>query len=460
MTSCDLPTGFGPEFDWGVATASYQIEGAVTEGGRGPSVWDTFSHEPGRTKDGDTGDVACDHYHRYPEDIALMNDLGVGTYRFSFAWPRIQPEGSGPANPAGLDFYDRLVDGLLEAGVRPCPTLFHWDTPQALQDRGGWLDRDIADRFAEYAAILGERFADRIDQWATLNEPMVVTLYGHALGIHAPGQALMYDALPAAHHQLLAHGRATQALRAAGVRRVGIVNNLAPTWPASQSDDDRAAAALYDDLVNWTFTDPVLRGAYPESMTDLMVERVAARVPGFDHDALAADLGVIAQPLDWFGVNHYFPALIGAPADPAAELPFDMGLVADVPYTDFGWPVVPEAFTELLLGLRDRYGAALPPLVITENGCSYAVGPDETGRVRDDRRIAYLDSYLRAALAAKEAGVDLRGYYCWSLLDNFEWGEGYSQRFGLVHVDFDTLVRTPKDSFAWYRDVIAANRAG
>lgn len=446
MSAPDLPRGFGPDFRWGAATASYQIEGGVAEGGRGPSVWDTFCREPGRVKDGDTGDVACDHYHRYAEDVALLRELGVDTYRFSFAWPRIQPEGRGPANADGLAFYDRLVDALLEAGIRPCPTLFHWDTPQALQDCGGWLDRDITERFADYASILGGHFADRIDQWATLNEPMVVTLYGHALGMHAPGLTLMYDALPVAHHQLLAHGRAVQALRSAGVRQVGIVNNLAPTWPASRSEADREAATRYDDLVNWTFTDPVLLGTYPDSMSELMT----ALRPG--------DLEAIAEPIDWLGVNHYFPALVSAPRDPSAELPFDLGFVDGVPTTDFGWPVVPEAMTETLTTLRDRYGDALPPVYVTENGCSYDDGPDPDGRVRDSRRIDYLDRYLRAVQRARDTGVDVRGYFLWSLLDNFEWSEGYSQRFGIVHVDFATLTRTPKDSFSWYRDVIAANR--
>ena len=450
----DLPRGFGPDFRWGVATAAYQIEGAVHEDGRGPSVWDTFCAEPGRVKDGDTGEVACDHYHRWPEDVAVMRDLGIDTYRFSFAWPRIQPTGAGAANPAGLAFYDRLVDALLEAGITPCPTLFHWDTPQALQDTGGWLTRETADRFGEYAAILADAFADRIDQWATINEPMVVTLFGHALGMHAPGLTLMYDALPAAHHQLLGHGRALQALRAAGVSQVGIASNHAPTWPASDDPADVAAAQGYDELVNWLFADPVILGRYPDSLLDALSQRL----PGAA-EQIAADLEVIKGPLDWFGLNHYAPAVVGAPGDAAAEMPFDLRAVPDVPTTDFGWPVVPEAFGETLRMLKERYGDALPPVYITENGCSYGDGPDRTGRVRDDRRVAFLDGYLRALQRAREDGVDVRGYFQWSLLDNFEWAEGYSQRFGLVHVDYATQRRTPKDSFRWYRDVIAANRA-
>jgi beta-glucosidase len=439
----------GTNWRWGVATAAYQIEGAVTEGGRGVSVWDTFCAEPGRIKDGDTGEVACDHYHRYQEDVALMRDLGVDSYRFSFAWPRIQPSGWGAPNAEGLAFYDRLVDELLGNGIAPCPTLFHWDLPQTVQDHGGWLDRDTAARFADYAAILGDHFADRIDLWATVNEPMVVTLYGHALGMHAPGQALMYDALPVAHHLLLGHGQAVQALRATGARQVGIVNNHAPTWPASGSPEDVAAAGLYDDLVNLTFADSVLLGRYPQWVADLM--------PGAGTSALADDLEVISTPLDWYGLNHYFPASIGAPS-PGAELPFDLRLLEGYPVTDFGWPVVPDAFREVLVAMQHRYGDALPPLYITENGCSYADGPDEEGHVRDTRRIEYLDAYLGALRQAMDAGVDVRGYFAWSLMDNFEWAEGYSQRFGLVHVDFATQRRTPKDSFHWFREHIAASR--
>ena len=441
----DLPTGLGPAFRWGVSTAAYQVEGAVAEGGRGPSVWDTFSHEPGRTHDGDTGDVACDHYHRYAEDVGLMSRLGVDTYRFSFSWSRVQPTGKGPANPEGLAFYDRLVDALLEAGITPCPTLFHWDTPQALQDEGGWLERDITERFADYTAILVDRFGDRVPMWATVNEPVVVTMLGHALGTHAPGQRLLYGALPVAHHLLLAHGRAVQALRAGGADMVGIASNHTLSWPASEDPADVAAAALHDDLLNWLFADPVLLGRYPEGYADLM--------PG----PVGDDLEIIRGPLDWFGLNHYFPTLVGA-AGEGDELPFTTGTPPGHDLTDFGWPVVPEAFEELLLLLRQRYADALPPIYVTENGCSYDDGPDADGRVRDDRRIAYLGGYLRALQRAREQGVDVRGYFLWSLMDNFEWAEGYSQRFGLVHVDFDTLVRTPKDSFHWYSEVIASAR--
>ncbi len=451
----ELPR-FGPDFLWGVSASAYQVEGAVNEGGRGPSTWDTFSAEPGRTHNGDTGAVACDHYHRYAEDVALMKALGVGAYRFSFAWPRIQPTGSGPANPEGLDFYDRLIDELLAQGIKPVPTLFHWDTPQALEDLGGWLARDITDRFAEYAAILGERFADRVPMWITINEPMVLTLFGYALGAHAPGRQLLFDALPVAHHQLLAHGRAAQALRAAGVRSVGIASNHSPVWPASDSDADRGAASLYDNLVNWMFADPVLLGEYPNGIGDGM--------PG----PVAEDLTVIGNSVDWFGMNYYAPARVGAPGGGSTQitdgvelpegLPFAPYDVEGHPMTDFNWPVVPEAFTEILQTFKKRYGERLPPVYITENGCAINDEPDASGRVADQRRIDYLDGHLRALRAAMDGGVDVRGYFQWSILDNFEWAAGYSQRFGLVHVDYATQKRTPKDSFAWYGDVIAGSR--
>ena len=456
----DLPSGFGPDFSWGASTASYQIEGAAHEDGRGTSVWDTFSAAPGRVRNGDTGEVACDHYHRWREDIALMGDLGIDTYRFSIAWPRVQPDGSGPVNEAGVEFYDRLVDGLLEAGIRPCPTLFHWDTPQALEDRGGWLSRETAHRFAEYAAVMGARLGDRVSMWATINEPSVVTLLGHAIGLHAPGKRLMYDALPVAHHLLLGHGLAMQALRAEGVGQVGIASNHGPTWAASDSEKDRAAAAMHDDVLNWLFADPVLAGRYPDALVDLL--------PVED-----GDLEVIRGPLDWFGLNHYAPARVAAPDNPSLadgslretggltlgdDAPFRLVEIDDVERTDFGWPIVPDAFRDILVTLKNRYGSALPPVFITENGCSYADGPGPDGRVRDDRRIAFLDGSLRALQQAREEGVDVRGYFTWSLMDNFEWAEGYSQRFGLVHVDYETLARTPKDSFGWYADVIRANR--
>ncbi|WP_329443015.1 GH1 family beta-glucosidase [Streptomyces canus] len=430
---------FPAGFLWGVSTSAHQIEGAADE--REQSVWDTFTAEPGRVKDGSTAAVACDHYHRYHEDVSLLAGLGVDAYRFSISWPRVRSEG-------GLDFYDRLVDELVAAGVRPVPTLFHWDLPVALQEEGGWLERDTASRFAEYVSLVADRLGDRVKKWITLNEPAEHTLFGHALGAHAPGKQLMFDALPAAHHQLLGHGLAVQALRASGATDIGIANSHGPTWPASQEQPDLEAADFYDLLLNRLFAEPVLLGEYPSGLGELM--------PG----DVAADLKIISEPLDFYGVNYYAPTRVGAPQGEdiefggltiPAELPFSVQEIENVPVTDFGWPVVPEGLTELLTTFHDRYGDRLPPVVITENGCSYQ-------GVDDQDRIAYLDGHVRALHQAVEAGVDVRGYFVWSLMDNFEWAEGYARRFGLVHVDFETLARTPKASYAWYQELLRAQR--
>jgi beta-glucosidase len=440
---------FPPGFTWGVSTSAFQIEGAVTEDGRGDSVWDVFCRQPGATRGGQNADVAADHYHRWPEDVGLMAALGVGGYRFSLAWPRIQPAGSGPASLAGLDFYDRLTDALLARGITPVPTLFHWDLPQPLEDAGGWLARDTAARFAEYAGLAAQRLADRIPLWITLNEPFVVTAYGYALGIHAPGRSLMLDALPTAHHQLLGHGLAAAALRAAGVRQVAIANNYSPAWPATDSAADKAAAYAYDLLHNRLYTDPLLLGAYPE------LSPYGIGPEGLDC-IRDGDLAVIAAPLDALGVNYYHPTRLSALA--GSPLPFQMEPIPGYPVTGFGWPVIPAGLRDLLLLLRERYGDALPPVHITENGCSLPDEVDARGRVADGARISYLDGHLRAVHEAIAAGVDVRGYFVWTLMDNFEWTEAYEQRFGLVHVDFASQRRTPKDSFAWYRDLIAAQR--
>ncbi|MDP9823918.1 GH1 family beta-glucosidase [Nocardioides massiliensis] len=431
-----LAGAFGPDFTWGVSTASYQIEGAVAEDGRTPSVWDTFCQRPGAVLGGDTGEVACDHYHRYAEDVALMAGLGVDAYRFSFAWPRIVPHG-GRVEPRGLDFYDRLVDALLAAGIEPVPTLFHWDTPQWVDDLGGWWERSTADRFADYVAVVADRFADRISRWITLNEPAMVTMLGHGLGTHAPGEARGFDALTTAHVQLLAHGRAVQALRAAGVGSIGVANNHTPVWRADDSEAVREAAEIYDAVHNRLFADPLLLGTCPLGV-----------IPD-------DDLAVIAQPLDWYGVNYYNPTLIGPPAD---DLPFSLLDIEGYARNDFGWPLVPAGLTELLVGMQERYGDALPPIMITENGGSFGEEPDASGRVPDQRRIDQLATHLVALRAAQDAGVDVRGYFHWSLLDNFEWAEGYRQRFGLVHVDYATQRRTPKDSYHWYRELIGTHR--
>ncbi|MFC6708073.1 GH1 family beta-glucosidase [Flexivirga alba] len=444
----DLPAGF----TFGAATASYQIEGAVDEDGRGASVWDTFCAEPGRIKDGTTGAVACDHFHRYVDDVALMKDLGLDAYRFSIAWPRIQPSGQGPANQVGLDFYDRLVDELLAAGIEPAATLFHWDLPQALQDAGGWQSRETAGRLADYATLVGERLGDRVTRWMPLNEPVVVTLLGHALGIHAPGLQLGFDALPIAHHLLLGHGLAVQALRSAGATNIGIASNHAPTWPASDAPEDREAAALYDTIYNWIFADPILTGAYPDGFDGFM--------PG----PVEEDLKIISSPLDFFGVNYYQPAVVAAPGNPLPGnaidevgampegMPFQVGQPRGFPTTGFGWSVVPDGLREILTTFQQRYGERLPPLYITENGCSYPDVVDADGSVHDAERTAYLGAHLEAVRQAIDAGVDVRGYFVWSILDNFEWAEGYGERFGLVHVDFATQRRTPKDSYRWLQE--------
>jgi beta-glucosidase len=436
MTADPIPR-FPDGFLWGASTSAHQIEGAADQ--RAPSVWDAFTAEPGRVKDGSTAAVACDHVRRYREDVALLADLGVDAYRFSVSWPRVN-------TPGGLDFYDRLVDELCAAGVRPVPTLFHWDLPAELD----WLQRETAERFAQYAAVVAARLGDRVTKWITLNEPAEHTLLGHALGVHAPGKRLLFDALPVAHHQLLAHGLAVRALRAAGASDIGIANSHGPTWPASRESADLEAAEFYDVLLNRLFADPLLLGRYPEGIGELM--------PG----DVAADLEVIAEPLDWYGVNYYAPTRVGAPQGAGidfggvrmpAGLPFSVREIEGVPVTGFGWPVVPEALTELLTAFRDRYGDRLPPVVITENGCAYD-GVDDTDR------IAYLDAHIRALHDALRAGVDVRGYFVWSLLDNFEWAEGYARRFGLVHVDFTTQRRTPKASFGWLREVLAAQQGG
>ncbi|WP_339129255.1 GH1 family beta-glucosidase [Streptomyces sp. f51] len=434
MATNPLPQ-FPSGFLWGVSTSAHQIEGAVDE--RGPSVWDTFTAVPGHVKDGSTAAVACDHVRRHPEDVALLAGLGVDAYRFSVSWPRVN-------SPGGLDFYDRLVDALCAAGVRPVPTLFHWDLPAELD----WMDRDTAERFAEYTSVVAGRLGDRVKKWITLNEPAEHTLLGHALGAHAPGRQLMFDALPVAHHQLLAHGLAVRALRAAGAGDIGIANSHGPTWAASDRTEDVEAADFYDLLLNRLFADPVLLGRYPEGIAELM--------PG----DVESDLKIIGEPVDWYGINYYQPTKVGAPEGAEiefggltlpAELPFTVKELEGYPVTDFGWPVVPEALTELLTGFRERYGDRLPPVVITENGCSYE-------GIDDQERIAFLDGHIRALHGALEQGVDVRGYFVWSLMDNFEWAEGYARRFGLVHVDYDTLERTPKASYAWLRDALRAQR--
>jgi beta-glucosidase len=445
---------FPAGFRWGVATAAYQIEGAVAADGRQPSIWDTFSRTPGRVHGGHTGDVACDHYHRYRHDVALMAELGIGTYRFSISWPRIVPDGTGPVNVPGLDFYDRLVDELLGRGIEPMATLYHWDLPQSLEDRGGWTNRETAYRLADLATVATARLGDRVDCWTTLNEPWCSAFLGYASGLHAPGRQEPEAAFRAAHHLLLAHGMATGALRAAGVREISLTLNLTRVSPGDPADPhDRAAAHLIDGLQNRLFTEPVLRGAYPADMLSLF-DRFGAASAIRD-----GDLPVISVPIDLLGINYYQPALVGAlvgaPASPV--YPGSEGVVhlpQAVPTTDMGWPVDPSGLSDLLIRLgRDHPGT---PLIVTENGAAYVDVPDGD-RVADPERIEYLAGHLRAAHTAIAAGVDLRGYLAWSFMDNFEWAFGYDQRFGLVYVDYRTQRRLPKESALWFREVMRHN---
>jgi beta-glucosidase len=448
---------FPPGFVWGAATAAYQIEGAVDEDGRGPSIWDTFSHTPGAVAGGDTGDVACDHYHRWRSDVALMRELGLGAYRFSVAWPRIQPTGSGAVNRAGLDFYARLVDGLLEAGIAPALTLYHWDLPQALEDRGGWRVRETAERFAEYAAIVHGALGDRVPRWITLNEPFVSAFIGYAEGRHAPGAQEGLGALAAAHHLLVGHGLALAAMRAQrrGDEQFGITLNLNDHRLAADTPENRAALVRAETRTNRTFTDPLLAHRYPEAE--------ALTWPGYTDRPfrLDGDLDLIGAPLDFLGVNTYFPEFVAdaphAQADPARRTAMDVGAAQAPPEglrTEMGWPVDPAIMTGLMRWLRTEY-PGLPPVYVTENGAAFPDVVDEAGEVADHQRIAYLDGHLRALHQAIEEGTDVRGYFCWSLLDNFEWAHGYRPRFGLVHVDYETQTRTPKASFHWYRQAIS-----
>ncbi len=436
---------FPADFVWGASTASYQIEGAVDADGRGKSIWDIFCHTPGRVKGGDTGDVACDHYHRWPEDVEWLQRSGFSAYRFSTAWPRILPTGTGAVEARGLDFYDRLVDGLLTRGVAPWLCLYHWDLPQALQDQGGWLQRDIADKFADYARVVAKRLGDRVRHWAMFNEANVHALFGHGIGSHAPGLTGFSNMLAAIHHQNLAQGRALQALRAEHSQlRLGTVINVQPARPSSARDEDRRAAERFDAFWNGAVLDPLCKGVYPAAIAADFAPLVA---PG--------DLATIKQPIDFFGLNYYAPMYVAA----APQTLFGAWFGAAAPgtrFTAFGWPIDPSGLTDALRRLRDRYGN--PEIYVTENGACYddPVAPD--GTVHDDDRVAYLRDHLTAACRALAEGVNLRGYFVWSLLDNFEWAEGYSRRFGIIHVDFASLKRTPKTSFAFLADI--ARRRG
>jgi beta-glucosidase len=432
---------FPPGFTWGVATSAFQIEGASGADGKGPSIWDTFCGNPANIKDGSNGDVACDHYHRYRDDVALMSSLGVDAYRFSMSWPRVQPAGKGAWNEAGFDFYARLLDALEEQGIAAHLTLYHWDLPQALQDEGGWLARDTAHRFAEYAHEVARRFGDRLATIATHNEPWCTANLGYGNAQFAPGVADAKQAIQVSHHLLLSHGLAMQAMRAAAPRaRLGIVLNQWTADPATDSEADRALAELeYARSVQW-FMDPICKGRYPE---------LALRAHGANAPVVReGDLEAIHQPLDFLGVNYYFRAFCSAenpPREPAREL----GV------TDMGWEIYPQGLTELLVKLKGEYD--LPPVYITENGMAN-VDEVADGRVDDRARIDFVARHLAALQAAMAQGVDVRGYFLWSLLDNFEWNSGYSKRFGIVYVDYANQRRTPKASALWYRDFIAGQR--
>jgi beta-glucosidase len=419
---------FPPDFVWGAATAAYQVEGAAGADGRGESIWDRFSHTPGRVRNGDTGDVACDHYHRYRGDVALMAGLGLSAYRFSVSWPRVIPAGRGPVDPAGLDFYDRLVDELLARGIAPYATLYHWDLPQTLEDAGGWPDRTTAHAFADYASVVAGRLGDRVGHFATINEPHIVSDHGYRTGEHAPGRVEPDAAVTAAHHLLLAHGLGVQAIRAqAPASSAGIVLNFEPKHPATRHMLDQEAAVVAHDQFNRWYLDPIVQRGYPE-------DGLRAWAWG-QQEVLDGDMEVIATPIDFLGVNYYSRRIVRSPLLPPVESePGER--------TDMGWEVYPQGLTEVLQFAASRTGDL--PLYITENGAAYDLdGIDPT---RDPERVEFLRRHLDAALAALELGVPLRGYFVWSMLDNFEWSRGYACRFGIVHVDFETLDRRVRDS--------------
>ncbi len=442
-------TAFPEGFLWGSATAAYQIEGSPLADGAGPSIWDRFVATPGVMLDGDTGEVACDHYRRMPQDVALMRELGMQAYRFSVSWSRVLPEGKGAVNAAGLDFYDRLVDTLLENGIEPLLTLYHWDLPAALDDRGGWLNPDVAGWFADYAAVMTRKLDGRIKKWATLNEPWVVTDGGYLHGALAPGHKNLFETPIASHNLLRAHGAAVRAYRSLGKHEIGLVVNIEPKHPASNSEADLAAVRRADAYMNRQYLDPVFLGRYPDEMADIFGPAWV--------EWPAEDFKLIGEPIDFLGVNYYTRSVT---RDDPSSWPVRTSGVRQTraTRTEVGWEVYPQGLTETLVWVKERYGDI--PLYVTENGSAFFDPPTATnGRVQDPLRVDYLRSHLLAARAAIDAGVDLRGYMAWSLLDNLEWALGYSKRFGIVHVDFETQARTPKDSARLYARVIATNGA-
>ncbi len=430
------------DFLWGASTSAYQIEGAVAEDGRGPSVWDTFCREKGRVDNGDSGDVACDHYHRMEDDVGLMRELGLAAYRFSVSWPRVLPRGAGRVNPAGLDSYDRLIDRLLEAGIEPWLCLYHWDLPQALDDLGGWANRDAAGWFADYATVCARRFGDRVRHWATFNEFSVFTLFGYAFGWAPPSIADQETHLKVIHTVNLAHGDAVGVIRAhVPGAKIGGVHSFQPMRPQSPSPEDREATALFDEHWNLAYPDPQILGRYPP--------RLARRIEPY---VQAGDMARICRPLDWFGINFYAP--VYGRAEPTSLWGFAFGAPPDdLPRSDVGWPIDATAFPQALMTARDRYRL---PIYVTENGLGRRPGADAD--LNDTARLDYMQTHIAAMMEAKRQGADVRGYFAWSLLDNFEWGAGYSSRFGLVHVDYTTQARTPRASARWYAERIRAER--
>jgi beta-glucosidase len=446
MTDSSKRLEFPADFLWGTATSAYQVEGSPLADGAGPSIWQRFVHTPNLVRDGDTGDIACDHYRRYADDVALMREIGTNAYRFSIAWSRVLPQGRGRVNTAGLAFYDRLVDALVAQGIAPMATLFHWDLPAALDDLGGWLNPDIANWFAEYAAVVFRKLDDRVKLWATLNEPWVVTDGGYLHGGLAPGHRNRFEAPIATHQLLRAHGAAVRAYRSLGRHRIGIVVNLEPKYPASESAEDRAATTRAAAYMNRQYLEPALLGRYPEELQEIFGDAWPAWP--------AEDLGGIRERVDFVGVNYYTRNVTRF--DPA-QWPLRASGVRQprATYTETGWEVFAQGLTDVLVWVKERYGN--PAIYITENGAAFFDPPTaDGGRIQDPLRVAYLREHIRALHAALMAGVDLRGYFAWSLLDNFEWSLGYSKRFGIVHVDFATQKRTLKDSARFYAEVIAS----
>ncbi|HEX5719037.1 MAG TPA: GH1 family beta-glucosidase [Thermoanaerobaculia bacterium] len=440
---------FPQGFLWGAATSAYQIEGSPLADGAGPSIWQRFSHSPGLVKNGENGDVACDHYRRYEDDVRLMRDLGLNAYRFSVSWSRVLPEGKGRVNERGLDFYRRLVDALLANGIQPAVTLYHWDLPAALDDRGGWLNPDIANWFADYSEVMFKALDDRVEMWSTLNEPWVVADGGYLHGVLAPGHKNLFEAPIASHNLLRSHGSAVQAYRAEGRHRIGIVFNIEPKDPASDRPEDLAATARADAYMNRQYLDPVIHGRYPEELKEIFGEAL----PDFPQ----ADLDLIRQPIDFLGINYYTRAVTCH--DPQC-LPVRAGRVRQPRhvYTETDWEVYPPGLTNTLVWVKANYGDL--PLYVTENGAAFYDPPTVNGsELSDPLRVEYLWTHLLAAHDAIKKGVNLRGYFAWSLLDNFEWSHGYSKRFGIVHVDFETQRRTPKASALLYSEVIRTRGA-